>query len=474
MDSLLLGGTGSDRVVKVLRMNSGQIVLVGYTDSVDWPVTPPSIRPYSGGDDVFVAVIEADLSSVVTSTVLGGTGDDQALTALMLSDGSILIAGGTDSPAMGSSRSAQHLKAGAVDGFLAVVDLQLQQVMSWTYLGGSNHDVLTSLAVSPADNSIQFAGFSSSSDLAIVNADQPQLEGSADAILGSVSSDLSKVEFLTYMGGMGSDLAYDLAVDSAGHSWIGGKTSSPQFPGHLALGPLGEEDGFIVEVRNETIVTGLRIGGSSEDDVRDIEVDGDTVWVQGTSASSDLPLVNPIQQFGGQQDAWLAALRRDGSMSFGTWWGGSGLENTEGSVGGAGSWIRGIAVDGDEVIAIGNTDSSDFPAGAAEYGVDGGFDAYVVAMRPAEVVRVPTPTPTAPQPPEAAASACRFLDARVPLAHVRFALANPALVIGWNDLCNPGVPPSIANGRRHQLTLLNPSGPFHPLFNPLVYRCGCR
>jgi hypothetical protein len=65
------------------------------------------------------------------------------------------------------------------------------------------------------------------------------------------------------------------------------------------------------------------------------------------------------------------------------------------------------------------------------------------------------------------------LVGRVPDAAVQAALANPAGVLGWLERCNPAVPASPANALRFNLSTRNPAVPYHPIFNQLVYRCGC-
>jgi hypothetical protein len=61
----------------------------------------------------------------------------------------------------------------------------------------------------------------------------------------------------------------------------------------------------------------------------------------------------------------------------------------------------------------------------------------------------------------------------VPQAVINFALTNNAQIGGWGQLCFPSRPPSPFNGFREYLTLRNISKPYHPLYNGVVYRCGC-
>lgn len=81
-----------------------------------------------------------------------------------------------------------------------------------------------------------------------------------------------------------------------------------------------------------------------------------------------------------------------------------------------------------------------------------------------------TPMPTA----IGSFEACEVVDRFVPYAVIGSAGANPSSVRGYGELCNPNVPPSPVNVRRYSLDLSNPGIPYHPTFNTLVWRCGCR
>jgi hypothetical protein len=52
-------------------------------------------------------------------------------------------------------------------------------------------------------------------------------------------------------------------------------------------------------------------------------------------------------------------------------------------------------------------------------------------------------------------------------------LANAHACGGWNELCFPNLPPSLFNRHRTWLDLLNPAMPYHPLSNPVRFKCGC-
>lgn len=93
---------------------------------------------------------------------------------------------------------------------------------------------------------------------------------------------------------------------------------------------------------------------------------------------------------------------------------------------------------------------------------------------------VPPASPTPPSaaspspPPGGAGEVCLGLASRVPAAVIAQAMQNPASINGWNQLCQPNLPPSPWNIQRRRLTVSAESRPYHPLFNGLAWRCGCR
>ena len=79
------------------------------------------------------------------------------------------------------------------------------------------------------------------------------------------------------------------------------------------------------------------------------------------------------------------------------------------------------------------------------------------------------PTP-APLPPEV----CVYAQAVVPNPVLAAAVANPASVAGYDELCYPNRPTGPTfNVIRRFLGLENPNVAYHPMFNTVVWKCGC-
>jgi hypothetical protein len=113
------------------------------------------------------------------------------------------------------------------------------------------------------------------------------------------------------------------------------------------------------------------------------------------------------------------------------------------------------------------TGSSTDPAPTATTAVP---SASATAAAPtATGTRPPTGVPTVGPEPEV----CDGVVKRVPPAAVLFAVANPRRVEGWGLRCQPNSPPGPFNGLRQSLAIRTIARPYHPLFNALIYRCGC-
>ena len=91
---------------------------------------------------------------------------------------------------------------------------------------------------------------------------------------------------------------------------------------------------------------------------------------------------------------------------------------------------------------------------------------------PGEPTSPPAPT-TPPPSPDPEAQVCPGLDAKVPASVIAAALGSPDSISGWDELCNPGLPRSVWNTPRQHLSLRNQGAPYNPIYNGVVYKCGC-
>ena len=96
--STYLGGTDYEGAFSIALDKNGSIYVTGWTGSADFPVSPDAYQTSLNGlMDGFVSKLNTDLTTLLASTYLGGTENDNVGTITIKSTGSIYIAGHTRS-----------------------------------------------------------------------------------------------------------------------------------------------------------------------------------------------------------------------------------------------------------------------------------------------------------------------------------------------------------------------------------------
>jgi hypothetical protein len=96
--STLLGGFAQDDARCIALDASGNVFVSGATNSGNFPVTPNAVqREWSGGDDVYVAEINAAGTAIQFATYLGGSDDDDPMSIAVDPGGNPVVTGVTQS-----------------------------------------------------------------------------------------------------------------------------------------------------------------------------------------------------------------------------------------------------------------------------------------------------------------------------------------------------------------------------------------
>ena len=208
---------------------------------------------------------------LVYSTYLGGSGDDEPHAIAIDGDGSIYVAGDTDSSDFPGT-SVGSLDFGLAHAFVAKLDSTGSTIVYADYLGGDGGDWGSALALDSA-NEVYLTGTTISDDFPTVSPYQASQPGVRNGFLSKLSADGSTLLYSTYLGGNNTDSPSSVAIDSLGEIYIAGSTSSTNFPVNNAYqaamsanpGGLYGTYGFVTKFSSDghSLVYSTYFGGSS-------------------------------------------------------------------------------------------------------------------------------------------------------------------------------------------------------------------
>lgn len=155
ISSTYVGGSGTDGLnTSILRYNygdqfRGDIILDGsnnvyvasHTTSSNFPVVQGSQGFLAGAQDAVVFKLNSNLSSMMWSTYLGGSGDDTGNSLQLSSTGDVYVTGGTASSNLVFPTGFDlTFNGGMSDGYLARLNGTNGTIISGTYMGSNEYD----------------------------------------------------------------------------------------------------------------------------------------------------------------------------------------------------------------------------------------------------------------------------------------------------------------------------------------------
>ncbi|MGH9765525.1 MAG: SBBP repeat-containing protein, partial [Blastocatellia bacterium] len=162
-----------------------------------------------------------------------------------------------------------------------------------TYLGGAGLDEGLAIAVDTF-GSVYVAGDTTSLDFPLSSLLQQANGGASDVFVAKMNAEGTSLDYATYIGGSGVDIANGIAVDSTGSVYITGSTDSQNFP---VVNPIqsslkGMQDLFIAKLdpMGASLEYSTYLGGSKVQQGNAIAVGPDgSAYVAGKTSSKDFP-----------------------------------------------------------------------------------------------------------------------------------------------------------------------------------------
>jgi len=358
--STYFGTSGSEQLGGMGIDSQGQIVLDGVTDASNFPTVNPFQATSGGGKDCFIVRLNSTGDALLSSTYLGGSGDDACINLAVDGSDDVYVTGHTTSTDFPTHAPLQSSQAGGGDVFAAKFDAPIAATSYATYLGGSGDDVATGIAVDAAGD-LYIGGQTESSDFPTANAVQSNFAGGfTDGFIAKLNGAGSALSYSTFLGGSFEDWVADIALAADGKLYVLGNTDSIDFPTvdpikTIASDDLGDITLSRLDEAGDSLEFSTYFGGSSPDVGMSLAIDASgAIYLTGNTSSTDFPNVEAFQSdYGGANgDAFVTKLNTDGwSVAYSSFLGGDQLD-----------YAYGITVDGDgNAYVTGLTLSSNFP-----------------------------------------------------------------------------------------------------------------
>lgn len=199
---------GDDARSEVNIDPSGDVVLVGSTQSGDFPIRGGFQTAFGGGtQDGIVLKATSGLSAVIWSSYLGGSANDAAYVVNFSPNGSLYVAGGTESadfPIVGNTK--QTANSGRADGFIAEIKDDGSAILRSTYLGTAQADQIYGIQTDKEGN-VYVGGTTEGVWTVTANAKYPGIVLNGKQFLAKLKPDLSAYIYSTVFGSSNSQPA---------------------------------------------------------------------------------------------------------------------------------------------------------------------------------------------------------------------------------------------------------------------------
>lgn len=301
--STYLGAAGVDEGNGIAVDIAGNAYVTGQA-SANFPKTAGTYTAVGGMTDAFVAKF-SPAGGIRYSTFLGGTGLDVGRAIAIDGTGNAYVTGqAADAffPTASYPNTFKPTITGSYDAFVAKLDSTGANLLYVTYVGGSDIDDASGIALDAALN-VYITGYTFSADMpkpgsAFATTGQTTIGTAPDAYVFKLNmngggGDLDGVYF-TYLGGSTDDRATAIKVDGAGNAYVTGHTTSGDFPmvqpinGTLVGGGMV----FVTEVgpTGGTNVFSTYLGGVTDQQGNGIGLDSTgNIYVAGWTSSGDYP-----------------------------------------------------------------------------------------------------------------------------------------------------------------------------------------
>jgi hypothetical protein len=207
-------------------------IICGNSLSSNFPTTPGAIdETPNGGQDAIVSMLDPNATSLLYSTVLGGSSDDYGNGFAISPSGEVVIAGSTRSPAFPVTAGAYDVTHnGMQDIFLTRINFSSSTPVWSTFLGGTENDEPFAFILDRNDQPIVSGQADSPNFPVTLDAFDISYNGGGDAYLTRLDPTGSSLSWSSFLGGAQLDQGWELYLHPSGDPILAGPTYSGEFP----------------------------------------------------------------------------------------------------------------------------------------------------------------------------------------------------------------------------------------------------
>ena len=326
--STYIGGKNEDYITSLVIDKTGSAIVGGYTESHDYPTTPGCFDASFGGSpgydrDVFISKFNANGSSLIFSTYIGGNQEEICNAITIDSNNNVYLTGiAKENSFPITSGAYQNHNNGAWDSYVAKLNSSGTNLIYSTFLGGYFHDHANAIAVDSLGNAV-VVGNTNSNDFPVTQgAYDCTINGGTDAFIIILNKTGTSLVYGSYLGGNTSDVAMDISIDSKQNIYVSGFTSSTNFPvtnNAVQTTIYGDSwhswrDCFITKFNPDlsALMYSSYLGGSKTESLGYHEVDiFGNVFITGKTKSYDFPTTTgafDVTHNSNSSDAFVAKI----------------------------------------------------------------------------------------------------------------------------------------------------------------------
>jgi hypothetical protein len=329
--STFIGGGNDEQGSSIAFDGSGNVYVLGHSDSSDYPTTPGAYdQSHNGGLDIVVSKLDGSLTSLLASTFIDGSGWAVGEGIVVDGVGDVYITGSSGCygcvPYPTTPGAYDQSFNGDMDVFVSKLDGSLSSLLASTFIGGPNRDWPNSIAIDETGD-VYVAGLTgrSAGYPTTAGAYDESYNGDWEGFVSRLDGSLSFLLASTIIGAGGDERGGVMAIGASGEIYVALRTTSPDYPTTSGAYDEVHNGGPDIAVSKldgdlSSLLASTFIGGGGADAAISIAIDGSgKIYVTGYTDSPDYPTTPGAydETANGGRDVFVSRLDCDLSAGVG-------------------------------------------------------------------------------------------------------------------------------------------------------------